>query len=88
MLQTRQFATVALVIMLLTQFIFVINFFYSIFNGKKAERNPYNANTLEWVAPSPPGHGNFEEMPTVYRGPYEYSVPNREDDYWPQNVPG
>jgi hypothetical protein len=23
----------------------------------------------------------------VYRGPYEYSVPNREDDYWPQNSP-
>jgi cytochrome c oxidase subunit 1 len=88
MLQTRQFATIALVVMLLAQGIFLVNFFYSIFRGKKAERNPYNANTLEWVAPSPPGHGNFEEMPTVYRGPYEYSVPNREDDYWPQNVPG
>ena len=88
MLDTRVFATCALVVMLLAQFIFLGNFFYSMFRGKKAERNPYNANTLEWVAPSPPGHGNFETMPTVYRGPYEYSVPNREDDYWPQNVPG
>ena len=77
----------ALVVMLLAQFIFLANFFYSIYKGKKADRNPYKANSLEWVAPSPPGHGNFAELPTVYRGPYEYSVPGREEDYWPQNVP-
>ena len=50
-------------------------------------KNPWKANSLEWVAPSPPPNGNFAEMPTVYRGPYEYSVPGREDDYWPQNSP-
>ena len=87
MLQTRQFATMALVVMLVSQAIFLVNFFVSIFKGKKAERNPYQANTLEWTAPSPPGHGNFEEMPTVYRGPYEYSVEGRESDFWPQNQP-
>ena len=87
MLQTRQFATIALVVMLVSQAIFLVNFFVSIFKGKKAERNPYQANTLEWTAPSPPGHGNFEEMPTVYRGPYEYSVEGRESDFWPQNQP-
>jgi cytochrome c oxidase subunit I len=26
-------------------------------------------------------------VPTVYRGPYEYSAPERESDYWPQNEP-
>jgi cytochrome c oxidase subunit 1 len=88
MINAREFATMALVVMLIAQAIFLINFFYCIFKGKKAERNPYKANTLEWVAPSPPIHGNFEELPTVYRGPYEYSVPGREEDYWPQNVPG
>ncbi len=88
MIATREFATIALVVMLVAQAIFLINFFVSMFKGPKASRNPYNANTLEWVAPSPPGHGNFEELPTVYRGPYEYSVPGREEDYWPQNVPG
>jgi len=87
MVQLRVFATISLVIMLLAQFIFLINFVYSAFRGKKAERNPWRATTLEWVAPSPPGHGNFEEMPTVYRGPYEYSVPGRDEDYWPQHVP-
>ena len=74
--------------MLVAQFIFLWNFFYSMFKGKKAGRNPYKANTLEWVAPSPPGHGNFDEMPTVYRGPYEYSHPDHDEDYWPQNIPG
>ena len=53
----------------------------------KPDPNPWKATTLEWVAaPSPPiGHGNFHEVPSVYRGPYEYSVPGEEDDYSPQN---
>jgi cytochrome c oxidase subunit 1 len=42
---------------------------------------------LEWVVLLPPGYGNFEEMPTVYRGFYEFSVEGREKDYWPQNEP-
>jgi len=83
----RVLATVSLVVMLLFQFIFLWNYFSSMFRGKKAGNNPWRANTLEWSAPSPPPHGNFAEMPTVYRGPYEYAVPGREEDYWPQNVP-
>jgi len=83
----RVLATVSLVVMLLFQFIFLWNFFSSMFRGKKAGNNPWKANTLEWAAPSPPPHGNFAEMPTVYRGPYEYAVPGREEDYWPQHVP-
>lgn len=83
----RILATVSLVVMLIFQIPFLINFIYSLFKGKKAERNPWLANTLEWVAASPPPHGNFAEMPQVYRGPYEYSVPGRDEDYWPQNVP-
>jgi cytochrome c oxidase subunit 1 len=64
--------------------IFVINFFYSLFRGPVAGRNPWNSNTLEWTAPSPPPHGNFEELPVVRRGPYEYSPPEGEADYIPQ----
>jgi cytochrome c oxidase subunit 1 len=80
-------ATYALIIMLIFQFVFIFNFFWSMFKGKKADANPWKANTLEWQAPSPPPHGNFDlnNMPTVYRGPYEYSVPGRALDYWPQN---
>jgi len=84
----RILATSALVAMLLFQIPFFINFFRSMFRGPKAEANPWKSNTLEWAAASPPPHGNFVELPTVYRGPYEYSSPNRTEDYWPQHVPG
>ena len=57
------------------------------FKGEKAPNNPWNANTLEWCTASPPPHGNFKILPTVYRSAYEYSVPGREKDYWPQNEP-
>jgi cytochrome c oxidase subunit 1 len=83
----RQFATIAMIVMLAFQVIFIINFFYSMFKGRKASKNPWNANTLEWTVPSPPPHGNFAEYPTVYRGPYEYAVEGRELDYWPQDEP-
>ncbi len=83
----RIFATWSAVVMLLFQIPFLINFTVSMFKGEKAGKNPWKANTLEWTAPSPPPHGNFKEPPVVYRGPYEYSVPGREKDYWPQDEP-
>ncbi len=46
--------------------------------------NPCEANSLEWTTPSPPPHLNFDEIPTVYRGPYEYGSPVVEKDYLPQ----
>ena len=72
--------------MIAFQFVFIWNFIYSLFRGPVAEDNPWKANTLEWLAPSPPPHGNFAEFPTVYRGPYEYNVPGRATDFWPQHV--
>jgi cytochrome c oxidase subunit I len=85
----RIFATISLLILLAFQVVFLVNFFYSMVRGEKASNNPYNANTLEWLAPSPPPHGNFPDgLPNVYRGPYEYSHPDRgEDDAWPQHEP-
>jgi cytochrome c oxidase subunit 1 len=83
----RVLATGALLVMLGAQVIFIYNFFHSLVRGDKACRNPWKANTLEWTAESPPPHGNWQELPTVYRGPYEYSVPGRDEDYWPQNEP-
>ena len=70
----------------LAQIPFIINFFGSIFWGKKVNTNPWEATTLEWTAPSPPPHGNFEAPPQVYRGPYEYSVPGQKHDFWPQSM--
>lgn len=81
----RVLATIALIFMLAFQVVFLFNFFRSIFKGQKADKNPWKANTLEWVAASPPPHGNFPELPEVHRPPYEYSVPGRSVDFWPQN---
>jgi cytochrome c oxidase subunit 1 len=81
----RIMATVALLVMLAFQPVFLFNFVRSMFAGPKAEKNPWKANTLEWTTESPPPHGNWTEMPTCYRGPYEYSYPGRADDYWPQD---
>jgi cytochrome c oxidase subunit 1 len=70
----------------LSQIPFILNFFISMFKGKKVTSdNPWNATTLEWQTPTPPPHGNFAVTPTVYRGPYEYSVPGAPRDYTPQN---
>jgi cytochrome c oxidase subunit I len=81
----RIIATISVVIMLLSQIPFFINMFRSLKSGKLAGKNPWKSNTLEWLTESPPPHGNFSEFPTVYRPPYEYSVPGRSLDYWPQN---
>ena len=81
----RVLATVSLIVMLIFQLPFLYNFFVSMFRGKVADANPWQANTLEWAAPSPPPHGNFATLPEVYRPPYEYSVPGRDRDYWPQH---
>jgi cytochrome c oxidase subunit 1 len=70
----------------LAQVPFIINFFWSMVAGRKVGSNPWEATTLEWAAPSPPPHGNFETVPVVYCGPYEYSVPGRSRDFCPQNI--
>ncbi len=82
------FITISAIFLGLAQIPFVINFLWSLFAGKQAGLNPWQANTLEWSAPSPPPHGNWgEHLPTVYHGPYEYSVPDVAEDYAPQDRP-
>jgi cytochrome c oxidase subunit 1 len=69
------------------QLMFVFNFFYSIFKGRKViSQNPWQSNTLEWTAPIRPGHGNWPgEIPEVYRWPYDYAKDGR--DFIPQTEP-
>jgi len=83
----HQFATIAAIVLLVGQIPFVINFFWSMFRGAPAPDNPWHANTLEWATSSPPPHGNFETVPTVYRDPYEYSPPGAAQDWVPQYMP-
>src|SRR5262245_56069008 len=82
------FISYAAFITFAAQFIFLINFLGSIFAGRKVtENNPWQANTLEWTVPSPTGHGNRAgELPTVYRWPFDYSVPGAKEDFIPQDV--
>jgi cytochrome c oxidase subunit 1 len=72
----------------LAQVPFIINFFWSMKQGRKVTSdNPWEATTLEWQTPTPPPHGNFAKPPVAYRGPYEYSVPGQPTDFTPQNQP-
>jgi len=80
--------TLAAIVGGIAQLIFLYNFFTSIFNGKKAGANPWQANTLEWTTPEERIHGNWDgPIPTVYRWPYDYSLPGHDSDFIPQNVP-
>jgi cytochrome c oxidase subunit 1 len=49
-----------------------LNLLHSLFRGEKAGENPWGGATLEWQISSPPPLENFEKMPVVERGPYEY----------------
>lgn len=72
----------------LAQILFFYNFFYSIYNGRKTEQNPWKSNTLEWTTPVEMGHGNWPgALPVVHRWPYDYSNPEHEEDFVPQDVP-
>ena len=82
----RFISTVAM-ITFAVQLLFVFNFFYSIFKGRRVmTRNPWGSTTLEWTAPIRPGHGNWPgEIPEVHRWPYDYAKDGR--DFIPQTEP-
>lgn len=84
--QLGVFISCAAIFVFFVQFLFVINFFYSIFYGKKmTSRNPYQYNSLEWTTPIEPGHGNWVgAIPTVYRWAYDYEKDGHS--FIPQDV--
>jgi len=80
--------TIAAIVVFLLQIIFVVNFFYSIFKGRKQkDLNPWKATTLEWTVPVNAGHGNWVgPIPTVHRWAYDYSKFD-EEEFTPQHIP-
>jgi cytochrome c oxidase subunit 1 len=78
--------TIAALIVGTAQFLFIINLVWSTFKGKKSERNPWRATSLEWQTEDyPPKHGNWgAELPVVHRWAYSYSVPGAIEDFIPQ----
>jgi cytochrome c oxidase subunit 1 len=87
----NQFISVVVIIVFAVQLLFVFNFFYSIFKGRKmTTQNPWDATTLEWTTPIHAGHGNWPgEIPEVYRWAYDYSTGYSKDgkDFIQQTVP-
>jgi cytochrome c oxidase subunit 1 len=82
------FMTYAAIITIASQFIFVINLFWSMFKGPKASDNPWESTTLEWTTATPPPHDNFGgRTPLVNHGPYEYGVPGVAKDFIMQTDP-
>ncbi len=82
----RFISTVAMIVFAV-QLLFIFNFFYSIWKGRKVtSTNPWGANTLEWTTPIRPGHGNWPgEIPEVHRWAYDYGKDGRE--FIPQSEP-
>lgn len=76
----NQFISIVVILVFLAQLLFVFNFFYSIWKGRRlTEENPWKANTLEWTTPLRPGHGNWVgEIPEVHRWPYDYSKDGKD----------
>jgi cytochrome c oxidase subunit 1 len=83
----NEFISVVALIVFSVQLLFLLNFFYSIFKGRKVKNpNPWGSNTLEWTTPINPGHGNWPgEIPEVHRWPYDYGKDGR--DFIPQTEP-
>ncbi len=83
------FISVVVIIVFIAQLMFVLNFFSSIWFGRRVtSMNPWNATTLEWTTPIRPGHGNWPgEIPTVYRWAYDYKDDGHGNDFIPQTTP-
>jgi cytochrome c oxidase subunit I len=83
----NKFITVAAIFVFFLQVLFIVNFFYSIFSGRKmTTKNPWGANTLEWTTPVKAGHGNWPgNIPAVHRWPYDYG--KHGEEFMPQYVP-
>ncbi len=80
--------TIFAIIGALAQALFIFNFFYSASRGQKAVQNPWKGCALEWTTPVEHYHGNWlGEIPEVHRWAYDFSNPEWEEDFVPQNVP-
>lgn len=83
----NKFITIAAIITFFAQILFVVNFFWSMYKGKKmTEQNPYGSNSLEWTTPIETGHGNWPgKIPTVQRWAYDYGKDDKE--FIQQHIP-
>ncbi len=78
--EINKFITIAAMVVFAAQLLLLINFFYSIWKGKKVTtKNPWGASTLEWTTPIHADHGNWPgKIPAVQRWPYDYGKDGKE----------
>jgi cytochrome c oxidase subunit 1 len=68
---------------LLLAIAYILPLFYltwSLFNGRRAGANPWDATGLEWTTGSPPPRRNFLQPPHVDEDPYAYHDKSRSPD--------
>lgn len=84
----RALVTVATILTVVAQILFLLNLVWSLWRGEKTEdRNPWRANTLEWSVSSPPSTDNFGASdPVIYRGAYDFIPGAALEDFVPQIV--
>lgn len=88
MLPLQKFVTVAAMVMIAGQLVFLANLFWSMVKGPVAETNPWECTTLEWTLPSPaPDAGFGPRQPVIHHGPYEYGTFGDGEDFLPQDAP-
>ena len=74
LLELNRWTSVLAFVLAAVQLLFVYNFITSLWRGEPAGDNPWEVGTLEWTTPSPPPEHNFDEIPTVVRGPHGFAA--------------
>jgi len=78
----NEFISITAIVVFAAQFLFIFNFFYSMYKGRKLterNKNPWHSTTMEWTTPIHPPHGNWtSEIPEVHRWPYDYGKDGRD----------
>ncbi len=84
----NELATIGSYILAVSTIPFLINAIWSWAKGPKAADNPWRALTLEWQTSSPPAIENFEVLPILTTGPYDYGLEHEDVAGLPTAQPG
>jgi cytochrome c oxidase subunit 1 len=72
---TNLFISISAFVLGASFIVFAYNALMCAKNGEASGPNPWGARTLEWMIPSPPPYYNFDRIPIVLAGPYDYGQP-------------
>ena len=78
----NQLTTAGAIVQVPSYAIFVYNLIVSLWKGKPAGDDPWDAWTLEWATASPPPPYNFEEVPVVHSRRPLWDLKHPDDPDW------